>query len=125
MIAGIRAVCFTAFSRSEYEMALTFQAWLIELITILPIHHGETGCVGRKFEKLAKDILECCWLKDRYQTSEMLVREAPNWGNLTVMSMAYNGELKEFLAEPACYAKLHKIWRGDIALRTNMGWVCS
>ena len=74
---------------------------------------------------LANGILECCWAKDRQYTSDMLVREAPNWGNTTVLSMAYHGEMEEFLAQPACYTKLTKIWRGDIALRTHAVWVSS
>ncbi|XP_067935485.1 transient receptor potential cation channel subfamily M member-like 2 [Watersipora subatra] len=76
-----------------------------------------------KFETLANGILELCWSKDRQYTSDMLVREAPNWGNTTVLSMAYHGEMEEFLAQPACYTKLNKIWRGDIALRTHWFWV--
>ncbi|XP_067945054.1 transient receptor potential cation channel subfamily M member-like 2 [Watersipora subatra] len=78
---------------------------------------------SRKFEKLANGILDCCWSTDRQYTSEMLVREAPNWGRTTVLSMAYHGEMEEFLAQPACYTKLSKIWRGDIALRTHLGLI--
>lgn len=78
---------------------------------------------GRNFEALANGILDHCWSKDRQYTSDMLVRVAPNWGNSTVLSMAYDNEMEEFLAQPACYTKLNKIWRGDIALRTNIFWV--
>ncbi|XP_067945050.1 transient receptor potential cation channel subfamily M member-like 2 [Watersipora subatra] len=76
---------------------------------------------SKEFDKLAIRILDCCWSADQKYTSEMLVREAPNWGCTTVLSMAYHGEREEFLAQPACYAKLSKIWRGDIALRTHLG----
>ena len=76
-----------------------------------------------EFEALANGILKFCWDKDRQYTSDMLVRVAPNWGNSTVLSMAHSAEMEEFLAQPACYTKLNKIWRGDIALRTNIFWV--
>ena len=79
--------------------------------------------LSRNFEALANGILECCWAKDRQYTSDMLVREAPSWGHTTVLSMAYHAEMEEFLAQPACYTKLTKLWRGDIALRTHPGWV--
>ena len=91
----------------------------MENITVIYSRCLTSDMFNRKFEALANGILDCCWSKDRQYTSDMLVREAPNWGNTTVLAMAYHGEMEEFLAQPACYTKLTKIWRGDIALRTN------
>lgn len=71
-----------------------------------------------KFEALANGILDVCWKQNRQLTSDMLIRSCSAWGGVTVLSMAHNAEMEEFLAQPACYTKLEKIWRGDIALRT-------
>lgn len=79
--------------------------------------------IDRLFEELACGILDLCWSKGRQYTSEMLVRVAPNWGNSSVLTLAYNAKMEKFLAQPACYTKLNKIWRGDIALRTHLVWV--
>lgn len=73
-----------------------------------------------QFEALANGILDICWKKDRQLTSDMLIRGCNSWGNVTVLSIAHSAEMEEFLAQPACYTKLEKMWRGDIALRTSL-----
>jgi len=50
----------------------------------------------------------------------MLVRVSDTWGKSTVLAMVYSAEMEEFMAQPACYSKLNKIWRGDISLQTPL-----
>lgn len=72
----------------------------------------------RKFETLANGILDVCWKKDRQTISDMLSRVSLDWGKTTVLELAFSAEMEEFLAQAACYTKLSKVWRGDIALRS-------
>ena len=68
---------------------------------------------------MANSVLEICWMKNRQITSDLLITEIPNWGNITILSMAHKARMEEFMSQPACYAKLNKIWRGDISLSTH------
>ncbi|XP_067945042.1 transient receptor potential cation channel subfamily M member-like 2 [Watersipora subatra] len=78
---------------------------------------------AQELENLAINILSSCWSKDEQYTSDMLVREAPNWGHTTVLSMAYHGGLLDFMGQPACHNKLKDIWRGDIAMKIHAVWI--
>lgn len=69
-------------------------------------------------EEIAIDVLNIGWKNDKTKTADMLTRVAPNWGNITVISVAYNAGLENFMAQTACYHKLCQIWRGDISLST-------
>ena len=68
---------------------------------------------------MANSVLEICWLKNRQSTSDLLIRETRYWGGITILSMAHKAKMEEFMSQPACYAKLNKIWRGDISLSTH------
>ena len=51
-------------------------------------------------------------------TSDMLVRVSDTWGNCTALDLAHKGSLEEFMAAPACAAKLQKIMYGDLLVTT-------
>jgi len=91
---------------------------MLQYLTTSSFKYYKYNSTYRKFEFQANGILEQCWAKDRQYTSDLLVRESSNWGDCTVLSLAYRAKMKEFLAQPACYNKLSKIWRGDISLQT-------
>ena len=68
---------------------------------------------------MANSVLEICWLRNRQSTSDLLIRETRYWSGITILSMAHKAKMEEFMSQPACYAKLNKIWRGDISLSTH------
>ena len=74
---------------------------------------------ARRLEVMANSVLEICWLKNRQSTSDLLIRETRYWGGITILAMAHKARMEEFMSQPACYAKLNKIWRGDISLSTH------
>ena len=84
---------------------------IIKVQTIIYFHY-------RYFQTAATKLLDLCWNKDRLWTSDMLVRVSDTWGNCTALDLAHKGSLEDFMAAPACAAKLQKIMYGDLLVTT-------
>ncbi|XP_052709281.1 transient receptor potential cation channel subfamily M member-like 2 isoform X1 [Crassostrea angulata] len=84
----------------------------LELSTTLKKHSLE-------FEKLASEVLGICYLKSRYLSHQLLVRELKEFGNTTLFCMAEENILMDFLAQTCCQTKLSAIWKKHMALSTS------
>ena len=75
--------------------------------------------VFRQFEKLASAILAICFTQDRYLSHKLLVRELSEFGNTTLLYLADENNLMDFMGQTCCQTKLHEIWKGHMALYTS------
>lgn len=72
----------------------------------------------REFEKLASEVLGFCCLKNRLLSHQLLVRELSQFGT-SLLCLAEENILMDFLGQTCCQTKLSAIWKGRMALSTS------
>lgn len=101
----------------------SFALWLFIL-------YYKICCTGltdsREFEKMASDVLSICYLQNRYQSHQLLVRKLNEFGNTTLFSLAEENRLMEFMGLTCCQANLNAIWKGEMVPSTSIKkvWNC-
>ncbi|XP_011674872.2 transient receptor potential cation channel subfamily M member 2 [Strongylocentrotus purpuratus] len=75
----------------------------------------------REYEKLAVGVLDHCYREDRRRTSLLLIREMPEWGNVSCLCLGAAAHDKQFIAHPAVQNVLNDLWSGRIS-RQNSHW---
>ncbi|XP_070581222.1 transient receptor potential cation channel subfamily M member-like 2 isoform X2 [Ptychodera flava] len=71
------------------------------------------------YQLLAKDVLTECYNKEKKKSQLLVVRELPNWGHTTCLSIADSAFLMEFMDHSCCQTKLNRIWKGNMHLHTS------
>ena len=62
------------------------------------------------FEMYAIECLRCCYLYDRQQACELIIRQIDLYGNVSCLQVAVAADDKKFLHEDACNTLLTNIW---------------
>ncbi|XP_041467806.1 transient receptor potential cation channel subfamily M member 5-like [Lytechinus variegatus] len=75
----------------------------------------------REYEKLAVGVLDHCYREDRRRTSLLLIREMPEWGNVSCLCLGAAAHDKHFIAHPAVQNVLNDLWSGRLS-RQNSHW---
>ncbi|XP_071494819.1 transient receptor potential cation channel subfamily M member 5-like [Diadema antillarum] len=74
----------------------------------------------RTYEKLALGVLDDCYREDRRRTSLLLIREMPEWGNVSCLCLAAAAHDKYFIAHPAVQNVLNDLWMGRISRQNGL-----
>ena len=71
------------------------------------------------YEALATGVLNECFSEDEKRTSYILIRELPNWGRVTCLSLAVAAENQLFIAHSGVQSLLTEIWQGKLSNDNN------
>ncbi|XP_077980205.1 transient receptor potential cation channel subfamily M member-like 2 [Glandiceps talaboti] len=71
------------------------------------------------YQLLAKDVLTECYNKDKRKSQQLVIRQLPNWGHTTCLSIADSAYQMEFMDHSCCQTKLNRIWKGNMHLHTS------
>ena len=74
---------------------------------------------SQSFEKKATNILQESFKLDPDKALLLLVRRLEGWDKHTVLSLAYNGEHRNFMTNDCCQRKLKDAWYGEIPTYTS------
>lgn len=77
----------------------------------------------RHYEETAVQVLNECYQRDKVSCQQLLVRPLKTWGNKTLLQLAGNTGLQEFLNHTACQTKLDDVWTGRMKPHTPWYWV--
>ncbi len=72
-----------------------------------------------EYETLAIGVLNECFGEDENRTADILIRELPNWGRVTSLSLAVAAENKNFIAHSGVQNLLSQIWLGKLSVENN------
>ncbi|XP_041363122.1 transient receptor potential cation channel subfamily M member-like 2 isoform X2 [Gigantopelta aegis] len=71
------------------------------------------------FEERGIKVLSECYRRNKTMSHQLLVRELPSWGCLTLFSIANAHNMMDFMEHASCQTKLSLIWKGKMALCTT------
>lgn len=69
----------------------------------------------RQYEELAIGVLSECYDQEEDRTLIMMIRELPNWGSTTCLTMAVQAQNRKFIAQSVVQNLLTQIWMGKIS----------
>ena len=72
-----------------------------------------------EFENLAVEILKKFYVNNPFECTQAIIREIPQFGNVTWLHLAVMAEAKLFIAQPAVQNVLSSIWFGYIDRRVG------
>ncbi|KAJ8036475.1 Transient receptor potential cation channel subfamily M member 3 [Holothuria leucospilota] len=81
---------------------------------------------AEQYEELAIGVLNECYDQEEDRTLIMMIRELPNWGNTTCLTMAVQAQNRKFIAQSVVQNLLTQIWMGKISDENSYWklWVC-
>ncbi|XP_071824925.1 transient receptor potential cation channel subfamily M member-like 2 isoform X3 [Apostichopus japonicus] len=81
---------------------------------------------AEQYEELAIGVLNECHDQEEDRTLIMMIRNLPNWGNTTCLTMAVQAENRKFIAQSSVQNLLTQIWLGKISDENNYWklWLC-
>ncbi|XP_038079151.1 transient receptor potential cation channel subfamily M member 2-like isoform X2 [Patiria miniata] len=92
-----------------------------------PDHSVAMKSHAASYEELALGVLNECYNDDKDLTALLLVMEQENWGKTTSLSLAKQGDNKNFIAHTGVQNLLTEIWSGKLSYKNNywLLWACT
>ncbi|XP_033100606.1 transient receptor potential cation channel subfamily M member-like 2 [Anneissia japonica] len=106
MIAAALTSCMILKNMSQKQDAADYKEQLSEM--------------SNEFEDYAIGVLNECYKSDEERTSAILVRELPQWGLATCLSLAFHGKMKKFVSQQGVQNLLSEIWMGKISKENSI-----
>jgi len=75
---------------------------------------------NREFEKNAAGLVDELYEMDQDKSHQLLMRKMHTWKGESVLKLADNARLMDFMKQDCCQTKLDKIWHGKLATRNKM-----
>ncbi|PAA76122.1 hypothetical protein BOX15_Mlig009389g3 [Macrostomum lignano] len=75
--------------------------------------------MANAFESRAYGILDICASHDESLARENLVRELPQYGDTSILSLAADADSIRFVSHSCCQELLTVLWRGELSVRRN------